>query len=71
MYTHKCFFVFALHLELYKSQENKYLISKMSISLFFFIWLQSDEKHCFEIEAMARGPLIACKQKQKRGTGNI
>ena len=37
MYTHNCFFVFALHLELYKSQENKYLISKMSISLFFFI----------------------------------
>jgi len=33
--------------------------------------LQSDEKHCFEMEAMARGPLIACKQKQERGTGNI
>lgn len=71
MYTHNCFFVFALHLELYKSQENKYLISKMFISLFFFIWLQSDEKRFFEIEAMARGLLIACKQKQKRGTGNI
>jgi len=37
MYTQNCFFVFALHLDLYKSRENKYLISKMSISLFFFI----------------------------------
>lgn len=56
---------------MYKSQENKYLISKMPISLFFFIWLQSDEKCCFEIEAMARGLLIACKQKQKSSPGNI